>query len=198
MIIAIVVVVVLIVVVALVAVPRARRRNAAHRMEERRTVAADRHRDDADQMRARADAGMTVLLTTHYMEEAEHLADRVAIMDHGRIVRSGDVAAVIGEDARSRISFRAGPQTAVDDVPAIAGAQITQREGLIEIRTDQVQEVLAQLLQWANADRRNLPELNVRSSSLEELLKEWRELEKNGRRGKKGKKRIKGRKKEKK
>ena len=51
-------------------------------------------------MEALRDAGMTVLYTTHYMEEADRLCDRLAIMDHGQIVRMGtphDLKSEIGD-----------------------------------------------------------------------------------------------------
>jgi ABC-2 type transport system ATP-binding protein len=46
--------------------------------------------------------GTTVLLTTHYMEEAEELCDRVAIMDHGRFIETGTVPELIGRHFRER------------------------------------------------------------------------------------------------
>jgi len=50
-----------------------------------------------EMVRAIRDRGKTVLLTTHLMEEAERLCDRVAIIDHGRVVASGDLDAVLGQ-----------------------------------------------------------------------------------------------------
>ena len=51
------------------------------------------------------DLGKTVLLTTHYMEEAQHLADRVAVLRDGRIIADGRGRAVLARRARSEISF---------------------------------------------------------------------------------------------
>ena len=53
-------------------------------------------------------AGVTVLLTTHYLEEAERLADRVAIIDGGRLVALGSPTALTRGDA-TRVQFRAVP-----------------------------------------------------------------------------------------
>ncbi|MDO5494892.1 MAG: ABC transporter ATP-binding protein, partial [bacterium] len=50
------------------------------------------------------EGGTTVLLTTHYLEEAEHLADRVVIMSGGEIAREGSVASIVGEEP-SEITF---------------------------------------------------------------------------------------------
>ena len=67
------------------------------------------------------DSGRTVVLTTHYMDEAEVLCDRVAIMDHGRILRLDTPAALIrGLDAPTRITVNPGQLTA-DDARALAG-----------------------------------------------------------------------------
>src|SRR4051794_27019206 len=55
-----------------------------------------------------ADSGMTVLLTTHYMDEAQHLADRVAVMVDGRIVDCGPPEAIGGRD-RAPTEIRLGP-----------------------------------------------------------------------------------------
>ena len=64
-------------------------------------------------------------MTTHYLEEAEQLADRIAIMHGGRIVRTGTTAQIVaGEPARIR--YRTGEPTLTDparlaDLPALAG-----------------------------------------------------------------------------
>ena len=66
-----------------------------------------------------AELGKTVLLTTHYMDEAQFLADRVAVIAKGRIVAEGPPASLAGRDqARSRVSFRLPPGTALpEDLP---------------------------------------------------------------------------------
>lgn len=62
-----------------------------------------------DLLAAIAEAGRTVVLTTHYMDEAEVLCDRVAIMDHGRILQVGSPAELIrGLDAPARITVAPG------------------------------------------------------------------------------------------
>ena len=89
-----------------------------------------------DLVRGIRDRGKTVFLTTHLMEEAERLCDRVAIIDHGRIVDIGSPAAlvrrhcpersviVVTEDATARDRFEAMPQ--VDSV-SIEGLRFTIR-----------------------------------------------------------------------
>ena len=77
-------------------------------------------------------AGGTVVLTTHYMEEAERLCDRVAIIDHGRIIKEGSPAELIrglGAAARDRVRrSRAAPRSCEADLlalPAVTGARLS-------------------------------------------------------------------------
>jgi ABC-2 type transport system ATP-binding protein len=67
------------------------------------------------------DSGRTVVLTTHYMDEAEALCDRVAIMDHGRVLEVGSPASLVrGLDAPARITVAPGALT-LDDARGMAG-----------------------------------------------------------------------------
>lgn len=67
------------------------------------------------------DSGRTVVLTTHYMDEAETLCDRVAVMDHGRILQYDTPAALVrGLDAPARITVAPGVLT-VDQAAAVSG-----------------------------------------------------------------------------
>ena len=70
-------------------------------------------------IRALRDAGTTILLTTHYMEEAQELADRVAVMASGRIVAEGPPSRIGGRDtALTRISFALPDGCTAADLPA--------------------------------------------------------------------------------
>ncbi len=74
-----------------------------------------------DLLRQISDSGRTVMLTTHHMDEAELLCDRVAIMDHGKILRTGPPAALVRElDQPLRISVESGVLSA-DQAAALAG-----------------------------------------------------------------------------
>jgi ABC-2 type transport system ATP-binding protein len=59
--------------------------------------------------------GVTVVLTTHHMEEAEHLADHVVVVDHGRLVAQGTVAALT-EGSRAQVRFRGPAGLDLDDL----------------------------------------------------------------------------------
>ncbi|MCK9795289.1 ABC transporter ATP-binding protein [Isoptericola sp. 4D.3] len=123
-------------------------------------------------------AGTTVLLTTHYLEEAEELADRIAIMQAGRIVRSGSVADIVAaEPARVELVVRnaAGRPVVptVGDLPSlegVVGVPEIDRVGRLRLRTTSLQDDLFTLLQWADARQLRLDDLDARSASLEQAF----------------------------
>lgn len=120
--------------------------------------------------------GVTVLLTTHYLEEAEELADRVAIMRAGRVVREGTVAeAVSAEPARIEFLPHDGPGApltlATTDLPVLPGLVAADVErGRVRLRTTSLQEDLEVLLAWARERGLRLEELEARSASLEQAF----------------------------
>jgi ABC-2 type transport system ATP-binding protein len=116
--------------------------------------------------------GTTVLLTTHYLEEAEELADRLAIMHRGRIVTTGTVAEVIA-GRPSRISFelpeREGGFAALT-LPPLPGAEVRAEGRRITVQTTELQAALTELLGWAARHELALAGLDARSASLEEAF----------------------------
>ncbi|MFC5719541.1 ABC transporter ATP-binding protein [Streptomyces gamaensis] len=116
--------------------------------------------------------GTTVLLTTHYLEEAEALADRLAIMREGRIVTSGAPSEVIGEYP-SRIRFAVPVGWFVGDLPPLAELGVIRHEesqGRIELQTRELQRTLTGLLLWARDEGVELEGLDARTASLEEAF----------------------------
>ncbi len=116
--------------------------------------------------------GTTVLLTTHYLEEAEALADRLAIMREGRIVTSGTTAEVIGTYP-ARIRFVMPVGWFVGDLPPLAELGVTRHEethGRIELQTRELQRTLTGLLLWAQEQSVELEQLDARTASLEEAF----------------------------
>ncbi|GAB3810638.1 ABC transporter ATP-binding protein [Tessaracoccus terricola] len=119
------------------------------------------------------DHGTSVLLTTHYLEEAEQLADRLVIMAEGRIVREGTVAQITAEEP-SRINFDAAAlsQLPLDDVaalPALLRAPETVRNDVVLTSSD-LQATLGALLGMADARGVRLENLDARSGSLEKAF----------------------------
>ena len=119
-----------------------------------------------DVLRAINDRGKTVVLTTHYMDEAESLCDRVAIMDNGKILQLGPPAELVRElDAPTRISVEAAALT-VQAAAAIDGADEVSADAVSTIiATRRPAPVLAAL-----ADLDALAGLQVRGGTLEDVF----------------------------
>jgi ABC-2 type transport system ATP-binding protein len=114
--------------------------------------------------------GVTVLLTTHYLEEAEELADRLAIMHAGAIVTAGTVAQVVAAyPARITFTLPSGI-AAPPPLPDVRSVHCDQTSGEVDIRTHALQQTLAALLAWANPAGLQLRGLRARSASLEEAF----------------------------
>ncbi|RDG35611.1 ABC transporter ATP-binding protein [Streptomyces corynorhini] len=128
---------------------------------------AEGRRDTWELVRELRNEGTTVLLTTHYLEEAESLADRLAIMDQGRIVASGTPADVTASRP-GRIRFVLPGHVTAGQLPLSLRAAADGRR--IEIRTRQVQRDLGQLLRWAEESGVELEALDARSATLEEAF----------------------------
>jgi ABC-2 type transport system ATP-binding protein len=120
-------------------------------------------------LRGMLDAGTTVLLTTHHMDEAESLADRLAIMHRGVIVRTGTPAEVVREQS-ARISFN-WPPGAEPTLPTLpGGVTVEWLRGGVVLRTGDLQLTVSALLDWANRNDLRLHQLNARSASLQEAF----------------------------
>lgn len=111
------------------------------------------------------EAGTAVLLTTHYLEEAEQLADRIAIMHGGVIAREGTLADIVA-DAPARISFDRPSGLALTDLD-LGAARITASDQVL-IETATLQPTLRAVLDWAG----DIPlrRLDARSASLEQVF----------------------------
>ncbi len=113
------------------------------------------------------DAGVTVLLTTHYMEEAQELADRVAVIADGRIVAEGTPTTLGGRDtARTRIRFALPPGCTPADLPVVATAA---EDGLVTVESAEPTGTLHQLTDWALRRTGVLAGLTVDRPSLEDV-----------------------------
>jgi ABC-2 type transport system ATP-binding protein len=120
--------------------------------------------------------GVGVILTTHFMEEAERLADHVVIIDHGRAVAGGSPATLTGSAGQLR--FRAEPDLDIDSLLAALPAGSAAKESpagryLIEVPGGTVQPaLLAAVTAWC-ADRGVLPSsLQIESRTLEDVFLE--------------------------
>ncbi|OKJ34605.1 multidrug ABC transporter ATPase [Streptomyces sp. CB01580] len=128
---------------------------------------AEGRRETWELVRELRDGGTTVLLTTHYLEEAESLADRLAIMHRGRIVTAGTPAEVTASRP-ARIRFELPEDVQAARLPLSLRAAADGRR--IEIRTHALPESLTELLLWARESDVSLHGLDARSASLEEAF----------------------------
>ena len=114
--------------------------------------------------------GKTVVLTTHYMEEAETLADRVAIIGEGKIVAEGAVGQLLDKDRSTAIRFRVRPGSA--RLPKDLTVVPTDDDGRYAITTAAPTHSLLRLTGWAVEQGIELEELSVTRPSLEDLFLE--------------------------
>ena len=115
--------------------------------------------------------GVSVLLTTHYLEEAEELADRLAIMHRGRIITTGTVAEVVAAYP-ARVGFVLPPGVDPGHVPPLPGARppAAGPGRQVTIQTDALQQTLTVLLNWADSQGLTLDAIDARAASLEEAF----------------------------
>ncbi|UQN28420.1 ABC transporter ATP-binding protein [Brachybacterium kimchii] len=117
-------------------------------------------------IRRLTERGTTIVLTTHYLEEAEALSDRLALMHRGRIVREGTVDEVVAGHP-STIRFRV--PVSAPALPDLHGAATREGERT-EVTTDSLQTDLARLLRWADQHSLVLEGLDARAASLETVF----------------------------
>lgn len=118
-------------------------------------------------------AGTTVVLTTHYMEEAQVLCDRVAIMDRGRVIACdtpGALIAALGIEAtvRARVAGGSLVEAELQGIPAVLAATI--EDDRLALQTRDVQSTLIGLLRLVEARGVTLAELTSQQSTLEDVF----------------------------
>jgi ABC-2 type transport system ATP-binding protein len=123
-----------------------------------------------DMVRNLKSLGKTVLLTTHYMDEAQNLSDRVAILVRGEIVAEGSPEILTNRDRTTRVRFRL-PENA-PSLPAELGAAKPSEGGSIELRTEDPVSTLHKLTSWSLANSVELANLSVTRASLEDVYLE--------------------------
>lgn len=116
------------------------------------------------QLKAR---GVTMMLTTHYLEEAEMLADRIAIMHRGEIAVEGGLSELVAH-AGSEISFELGPNH--PPLPKLPGADIARDGRRVTVTTDRLQRDTHLVLDWAAEQELQLHGFTARPASLETVF----------------------------
>ena len=124
-------------------------------------------RDAWEVVRRLTSGGTTVLLTTHYMDEAESLASRVAVISSGRIVAAGTPQSLGGRDSSDAvIHFRLPSGLAAGDLPV---RPTSLSGGVVEVRTSSAVEVLRLLTNWAAHGGIDLAGLTCERTTLEDV-----------------------------
>lgn len=118
------------------------------------------------------DSGVTILLTTHLMDEAERLSDHVAIIDHGRLIALDTPANLTGTQNANIVRFVAQAGLDCAQLVALPSARKVEelRPGSYLVETDKVSELLAELTAWLRDQDITLSELRVGHGSLEDLF----------------------------
>ncbi len=116
--------------------------------------------------------GYTVLFTTHYLDEAEALCDRVAIIDRGRIVATGAPHELIAQsNAQQRVTLRATRPLGFAAVSALPGVtDVTCEQAEVHFHTSDATESLAALTRLLTQTHTQLIELQVKQASLEDVF----------------------------
>jgi ABC-2 type transport system ATP-binding protein len=116
--------------------------------------------------------GKTVFLTTHYMEEAERLCDRIAIVDHGKILALDSPAGLIASQFSERtIQFAAPPNIDPQSFADLTGVLRVASSGEeITLFSETVQRSLAALLERAEAQQMEIGDIHLRRPTLEDVF----------------------------
>jgi len=129
-------------------------------------------RDLRDEIARMRDDGRTVLLTTHDLEEAELLCDRVAVINQGRIVATGVPRELTaGSSAMPTVSVSTTPALPAGWLDSIAGLEgLTYDGGVTRFRTIHLAEALAGIVANAASRGADVSELHVQKATLEDVV----------------------------
>ena len=114
--------------------------------------------------------GTTIVLTTHYMDEAERLADRIAVVARGEIVATGTPASLgTRRQLAAEISFSVPRGVDPRELPVAIGAPGVHAGGRVRVEIDDPVSTLFSLTRWALDHDLELPDLELRRPTLEDI-----------------------------
>jgi len=116
--------------------------------------------------------GVTIIYTSHYMEEVQALCPRIGIIDHGRLVACETLQNLLGQlPGRLRLSVRILPEKTIARLHSLEGMRATVSDpGIIEIECYDVKRVLTQLLPILNEEQLELTGLESEEPNLERVF----------------------------
>jgi ABC-2 type transport system ATP-binding protein len=120
------------------------------------------------------DQGMTVLYTTHYMEEAQELSDHIAIMDHGKMMAYGthdELVKLVGQQTRIDLSVNAEADKVMAAWREIKGvSNVAAEDGLITVLVDDSNRVLPRLFDAVTKQSSRITSVDIREPNLEAVF----------------------------
>ncbi len=122
-----------------------------------------------DVIRKLKSEGKTLLLTTHYLEEAEMLADRVGIVDHGRMLAEGTPEDIIREHGNGLYLRISGNAALAGRIRSATGLECSSSGGLVDVRID-ANENIVNVLRVVESEHSRLDVLELRKEGLEDVF----------------------------
>jgi linearmycin/streptolysin S transport system ATP-binding protein len=127
-----------------------------------------------DSVVALKEQGMTVLYTTHYMEEAQELSDHISIMDHGKMIACGtadELVKLVGQQTRIDLTVNIEPSKILDPWRTVEGvARVSVEEDRISILVEDSNQVLPKLFEAAARLSARITSVDIREPNLEAVF----------------------------
>ncbi|GAK09181.1 daunorubicin resistance protein DrrA family ABC transporter ATP-binding protein [Geomicrobium sp. JCM 19038] len=123
-------------------------------------------------IRKLADRGVTIFLTTQYLEEADQLADKIAVMNNGKIIETGtseQLKSIIGKE-KLELTFQ--DQASFDEASKVIKGQINESEKLISVETEGSTEILRRLLNTLHENQIEPVAMHFRKPTLDDVFLE--------------------------
>jgi ABC-2 type transport system ATP-binding protein len=118
--------------------------------------------------------GMTVLYTTHYMEEAQELSDHIGIVDHGKMIANGthdELVQLVGEQTRIDLTLSMEASNVLDEWQAVEGvSQVSAENGQITVLVGDSNEVLPRLFDVTNRLSARITSVDIQEPNLETVF----------------------------
>jgi ABC-2 type transport system ATP-binding protein len=131
-------------------------------------------RNILDSVVALKDQGMTVLYTTHYMEEAQELSDHIAIMDHGKLIACGtseELVRLVGQQTRIDLALNVDPGKIIPAWQAVEGvARVTAEEKQVSLLVGDSNQVLPRLFEAASRLSARITSVDIQEPNLEAVF----------------------------